>query len=204
MSITTIIGPMFSGKTTELLRLVKRQKFVKKNCLIIKHSLDTRYDNTNNNVEKSEIFRHITTHDGLCYNECDIIYLPDFNNNQIINDIIKKYKVVGIDEGFFFKDINFFCNKLANAGIYVIVSSIDSSYKQEIFPEIADLIATSEQVIKLTAICMVCQKQDASFTIRTNDSEEKIVVGGKEMYQCVCRSCLNLFNKSKKDANVFV
>ena len=197
MSITTIIGPMFSGKTTELIRLVKREMLAKKECLIIKHSIDNRFDNNVSNA-KNKVTHHITTHSGLSYHECDIIYLSDFNNKQIIETIKKKYDVVGIDEGFFFKGINNFCNKLANNGILVLVSTLEGSYKQEIFSEIADLVASSEKVIKLTAVCMKCQQNDASFTIRIIDSDEKFLVGGEEIYQCVCRSCLNQFKKSKK------
>ncbi len=194
MSITTIIGPMFSGKTTELIRLIRREKLIKKNkCLVIKHVNDIRYDEKNTNM-----FNHITTHDGESYDECDFINLSNFTDDKIVDDIINKYNVVGIDEGFFFKDINFFCNKLADAGVSVIVSSIDSSYQQEIFSEVADLIAMSERIIKLSAICMICEERDASFTIRISDSKEKFLVGGKDLYRCVCRQCLNIFKKNRQ------
>jgi thymidine kinase len=199
MSITTIIGPMFSGKTTELIRLIKREKLAKKKCLVIKHFIDNRFDIIKNS-EEDGVPNHITTHDKICYCDCDIIYLSDLHDKTIIDNIIKNYAVVGIDEGFFFRNINIFCNKLADAGIVVIVSTLDSSYKQEIFSEIADLIATSEKIVKLGAVCMICQNQDASFTIRTIDSNEKILVGGEEAYKCVCRQCLNIYKNQKEIA----
>ena len=103
------------------------------------------------------------------------------------------------DGWFFFKGINNFCNKLANNDIIVIVSTLDTSYKQEIFPEIGNLIGSSEKLIKLTAVCMRCksnEKHDASFTIRTIEYDEAILVGGSDIYQSVCRKCLFEFRKN--------
>ena len=181
MSIKVIIGPMFSGKTTELVRLIDRQRISGKRCLIIKNSNDTRYDQSNSNI--------IRTHAETGYHKCDILHTNDLDNT-FFNNIKKKYDAIGIDEGFMFKNIASFSNKLANAGIDVIVSSIDSSYQQKLFPNIGELLSISEQIIKLSGICMKCRKSDAYFTIRTIESEEEILVGGSEMYQCVCRTCL--------------
>ncbi len=88
---------------------------------------------------------------------------------------------------FFLTMLQFFCNELANNNIEVIVSTIDSSFKQEIFQEIGKLIAISENVIKLKAVCMKCKINDASFTIRTVDNDNEILVGGSDIYQSVCR-----------------
>lgn len=192
MSITTIIGPMFSGKTTEFIRLIKRKQISGKNCLIIKNSIDVRYDNGENNNN------HITTHDGQRYQNCDIIYQKTLKDEILINTISNKYNVVGIEEGFFFTGLSYFCNELANRGIDVIVATIDSSFKQELFKEVGDLIAISENVIKLNAICMRCGEDNASFTIRTIESDELILVGANDIYQSVCRKCLNKF-KNKSD-----
>lgn len=172
MSITTIIGPMFSGKTTEFIRLIDRQRLSGKKCLIIKHSIDDRFTNNNN----------IITHNDFNYDKCDIIYTNELNYYE-------GYDVIGIDEGFFFKNISNYCNEMANNGIYIIVASIDSSYKQELFPEIGKLIATSDIVIKLDSICMQCGTS-AAFSIRIINNNEDIIVGGKEAYQSVCRKCL--------------
>lgn len=188
MSITTIIGPMFSGKTTELIRLIDRQRVANKKCLIIKHSGDTRFDK--NNDPDFDLY-HITTHNEIKYTKCDIVYLSSLENNEIVDKIKKKYDVVGVDEGFFFKGINDFCNELADHGITIYVSSLDTSYKQVIFPEIAKLIGSSEKIKKLKAICMSCQSENGVFTIRTIDSDVEIIVGGTEMYQSVCRKCLH-------------
>ncbi|XWV25289.1 mg356 protein [Tupanvirus deep ocean] len=200
MSITTIVGPMFSGKTTELIRLIDRQRIAGKKCLIIKHSMDDRFDDVVSTTNKGTGIYHVTTHSEICYYKCDIKYLSDVNDIRVFNFIKEKYDVVGVEEGFFFKGIHNFCNMLADNGIVVIISTLDTSFKQEIFPEIGDLMGSSEKLIKLTAVCMRCrsnEKRDASFTIRTIDSDEAILVGGSDIYQSVCRECLNEFIKNK-------
>ncbi|BCS83012.1 thymidine kinase [Cotonvirus japonicus] len=188
MSITTIIGPMFSGKTTEFIRLIERKKIAGKKCLIIKHFCDTRFNKI------GETNSHVTTHSNIIYKKCDIMYLQslsDTDNTESINMIKKIYDVIGIEEGFFFEGLANFANELANNNIEVIVSTIDSSYKQELFPEIGKLISLSEIIIKLNAVCMMCKNSDAHFTIRTVDNDEEILVGGTDKYKSVCRKCLN-------------
>lgn len=196
MSITTIIGPMFSGKTSELIRLIDRKRIAKKNCLIIRHTGDNRFEYADN------LSKHITTHNEFKYQKCDIIYLSDFSEDSLLSTICSKYQVVGIDEGFFFKGINNFCNALAYRGICVIVASLESSYQQNLFTEIGELIATSEIVIKLTAVCMMCENTEASFTIRTIESDKEILVGSNDIYQAVCRKCLHEFRKKSKENNI--
>ena len=177
MSITTIIGPMFSGKTTELLRLIDRKRIAGKKCVIIKHIDDTRY------VVKD--VKNIVTHSEIKYAKCDI-----FNLLKLDEIDFSEYEVIGIDEGFFFQDLTRFCNVMANNGHEMIIATLDSDYKQEIFPEIGSLIACSEVVVKLHGVCMICKTNDASFTIRIVDSDKHILVGGQDKYKCVCRKCM--------------
>ena len=193
MSITTIIGPMFSGKTSELIRLIDRKRIAGKKCLIIKHTQDTRFDNDITDQccrDNSLCSKHVTTYSEIKYHKCDIDYLSEVNNHRAAIYIKYGYQVIGIEEGFFFSGITEFCNELANNGIEIIVATLESSYKQELFPEIGSLIANSEYVIKLTAICIRCKDREASFNIRIVDSDKEILVGGMDMYQCVCRKCL--------------
>lgn len=188
MSITAIIGSMFCGKTSELIRLIDRKRIAGKKCLIIKHAKDNRFDGPEfNGIAGTQ---HVTTHSDIRYCKCDIIYRSDFTDDEFTKSICEKYEAVGIDEGFFFKGLANFCNTLANNGIDVIVATLDSSYKQELFPEVGDLLAKTENIIKLKAVCMRCKQAEASFTIRTVESNEEILVGGAEMYECVCRPCL--------------
>lgn len=197
MSITTIIGPMFSGKTTELIRLLDRKRIAGKSCLIIKHTRDDRFDSNNESGDSYPNIYHVTTHSEICYQKCDIIYLSELNDPNLKSLILKKYNVVGIEEGFFFKGICQFCNLLANNNIEVIVSTLESSYKQELFVEIGNLIAISENVIKLLAVCMHCKNKEAAFTIRIFDCDEEFLVGGADKYNSVCRKCLNKFKNQK-------
>lgn len=186
MSITTIVGPMFSGKTTELIRLIDRHRISGKKCIIIKHVIDTRYDTDDSKNKKSY---KIITHSEICYHKCPIIQTETLDED-LKKALIESYDVVGIDEGFFFKGICQFSNGLANSGINVIVSTINTSYKQELFKEIGELMSCSEKVIQLSAICMDCKDSDAVFTVRTVDNESDILVGGVDIYKAVCRRCL--------------
>jgi thymidine kinase len=191
MSITLIIGPMFSGKTSELIRLIDRKWIAGKKCLIIKNTKDDRYDNDNNDIN------HITTHNKIRYQKCDIVYTTDLASQTLSESIKQKnYDIVAIDEGHFFKDLAIFCTTLANDNVDIIVSALDGSYKQELFGEVANLIPHAEIIVKLHAVCMRCKQSDASFTIRTCNSTEQILVGGADIYQSVCRSCLSAFQIS--------
>lgn len=191
MSITLIIGPMFSGKTSELIRLVDRKRIAGKRCLIIKHTTDKRYDNLGN-------IENIMTHSQISYSKTDIVKLSELSN-ELSNRIIveKSYDLVAIEEGHFFSDINIFCNNLANNGIDIIVSAIDSSFRQEMFKNIGELIANAETVMKLSAICMSCKQSDAHFNIRTIESDADILVGGADIYKSVCRVCMNRLKKTE-------
>jgi thymidine kinase len=191
MSITLIIGPMFSGKTSEVIRLIDRDVIAGKRCVIIKHEKDNRFDAKNGTTQ------HLTSHNNHCYTGCPVIYFNELSVD-LLEELIKKYDTVAIEEGHFFRDIDSFCIELANSGLNVIVSALDSSFKQKLFPEIGELIANAERVIKLDAICMRC-KGSASFNIRTIESDEDILVGGTDIYQSVCRKCMLAFRLSKID-----
>lgn len=193
MSITTIVGPMFSGKTTELIRLIDRNVVSKKRCVIIKNLIDNRFDNLDIVCKKTDNNNHVTTHCELTYYKCKVVYLSSLADPDLIQLFTTNYDVVGIDEGFFFEGVVNFCNELANRNVEVIISTLDTDYKQKMFPCVGELMAFSEKVIKLNGICMVCNTDNANFTVRTVKSDKKILVGGKEMYMCVCRKCLKQY-----------
>lgn len=191
MPITLIIGPMFSGKTSELIRLVDRKRIAGKKCIIVKHVKDNRCNIDNDTSCEKRLVPLVITHSNYHYNQCDIVYVENLDN-QLTNDLIEqKYDVIGIEEGHFFPGLKKFCSVLANNNTDVIVSALDSSFEQKLFIEVGQLIANAENVIKLNAICMICNNADASFTIRTIDSNEQILVGGIDIYKSVCRTCLN-------------
>ena len=105
-----------------------------------------------------------------------------------VEHLIPSYDVIGIDEGHFFQDIVEFCEKVANQGKIVIVSSLQGNFQRGDFPAIIRLIPKCEKIKKLTAICKLC-KQSASFTFRTGSNTAVYMVGGSEIYMPLCRQC---------------
>lgn len=172
--ITLIIGCMFSGKTSELLRLIKKYKISDKKSVLIKYNNDNRYSTT-------EIMDHSK----------QLSLKAEFSTNKlsdIENQILDEFEVIGIDEGQFFEDIHI-VNNWANMGKIIIISALDSDYKSNPFKNITDLIAKAEKIEKLTAICFCCKNDNATFTIKLNDNENLIEIGGFELYKPVCRNC---------------
>ncbi|QQG31553.1 Thymidine kinase [Swinepox virus] len=169
--IHLILGPMFSGKSTELIRLVNRYQIATYNCKVIKYSKDNRYGND-----------AVYTHDKCYISAVSTDSL--FDIKYTLDDV----DIVGIDEGQFFNDIVEFCEYMANKGKIVIVAALDGTYERKPFGNILNLIPLSEKVTKLNAICMICHR-DASFSKRLSDEKEIELIGGKEKYLSVCRSC---------------
>lgn len=170
---------MFSGKSTELLRRIRRYTIAKRNCIVLKYHNDTRYE-----VEK------VSTHDKIVWNAVPCAVL------EKVKDIAMKYDVIGIDEGQFFPDVVSFCEFMANAGKVVIVAALDGTFQRKPFGSILELIPMAEDVTKLTAVCVMCQGS-ASFSKRIGDEKEIELIGGEDKYIAVCRSCYNIpFKKS--------
>lgn len=175
--IQVILGPMFSGKTTELMRRLKRYQFANHKVLIVKYQKDTRYDKGAN----------IATHDDQKMSAVSCLSLSFLLESDTCIDI-NNYSVIGIDEGQFFPDTVSFTERMANEGKTVIVAALDGSYQRTGFGDILNLIPLSESVIKLTAVCMMCF-DEASFTKRIGNEKELEVIGGAEKYMAVCRRC---------------
>ena len=173
-SVKIIIGSMFSGKSTEVIRLIDRYKLLKKNVLAINHTLDDRYDKnkivTHNKVKKD------------CLSVSEL--MPLLNTVDYI-----KSDVVVIEEAQFFKDLFKFVVKSSDENNkIVVVAGLDGNYKREPFGDILNLIPYAESVIKLHALCMKCgDGTKASFTKRINKDNEEILIGSTEEYVPVCR-----------------
>jgi len=167
-----IFGPMFSGKSTELIRRLKRYQVAQYNVLIVKYAKDVRYDEGG-----------IATHCGQT--------LPALSAN-VLEELTSKtddYDVIGIDEGQFFSDVVDWCETMANKGKIVLVAALDGTFQRKPFSDILNLVPLAEEVTKLSAVCMNCF-QDASFSKRiTGDGETVEVIGGADKYMAVCRSC---------------
>lgn len=153
MSIHLILGPMFSGKTTELLRLARRNELARMKVVYVKHHLDAK--------------RHATqlqTHDGDTTDREVLIvnYLA-----KIFDQLAdKRVDVICIDEGQFFQDLSFVVKLLASDhGKHVIIAALNGTYKQQIFPSVANILPSADKVDWLTAVCFNCDKE-AAFTHR--------------------------------------
>eukprot|EP00048_Salpingoeca_helianthica_P017586 m.238016 g.238016 ORF g.238016 m.238016 type:complete len:215 (-) comp21530_c0_seq1:292-936(-) len=170
-SIEVIFGPMFSGKTTELLRRIRRFSLAQRTCLVVKYSKDTRYSQEG-----------VSTHDRQVSEAVACSRLSE------VQELAMKYGVIGIDEGQFFPDVVPFCETLANAGKSVIVAALDGTFQRKPFGSVLELIPLAESVVKLSAVCMLCYA-DAPFSKRLGTETEIEVIGGADKYVAVCREC---------------
>ncbi len=170
--IEVICGSMFSGKTEELIRRLKRAKIANLKVEIFKPSFDVRYDSVN-----------VVSHDA------NTITSTPVENSQTILLLAQDVDVVGIDEAHFFDtEIIEVCAALALRGIRVIVAGLDMDYKGKPFAPLAGLLATADFITKLHAICMVCGNI-ASMSYRKTEATERFLLGEKEVYEPRCRKC---------------
>ncbi len=171
-SIEVICGSMFSGKTEELIRRVRRAQYAKLQVEIFKPLLDNRYHPT-------EIISH----------DSNSIPSTPVDHSSAILQVGESTKVVGIDECQFFDDgLREVCNTLANRGIRVIVVGLDMDFKGRPFGPMPDLMAIAEHVTKIHAVCMRCGAS-ASYSYRIVKDNEKLLLGEKESYEPRCRTC---------------
>ncbi|BFU24901.1 thymidine kinase domain containing protein [Entamoeba histolytica HM-1:IMSS-B] len=171
-SIQLIIGPMFSGKTTELIRLIKRFRYSKKTTVVIKYSKDTRYGSEDEAI----------SHDKESWKA-----IPTMKLMPVLETALN-YEVIGIDEGQFFPDLIEFSEACASYGRLVIIAALDGTFQRKPFGQITDLIPLCESVKKLSAVCVNCGKK-AAFSLRTSSEESIEVIGGVDKYCAVCRKC---------------
>lgn len=173
--IEVICGSMFSGKTEELIRRLKRARIANLKVEIFKPAIDVRYDE-----EK------IVSHD-----ENAILSTP-IDNSQKILLLAQDVDVVGIDEAQFFDaEIANVCEELAVRGIRVIVAGLDMDYKGKPFGQMPNLLAIADYITKLHAICVVCGNI-ANISYRKSADEGQVVLGEKDKYEPRCRHCYHL------------
>ena len=179
--IEVICGSMFSGKTEELLRRVKRAKLAKQKIKIFKPKQDVRYSK-----------KKVTSHDN------NSIKSKPINSPSKILEIAEKFDVIGIDEAQFFDEsIVEVCNKLADSGKRVIVAGLDMDYMGKPFGPMPNLLAIAEYVTKVHAICTRSGKM-ASYTHRIAKSDKLILLGDTRKYEALSRK---EFIKMKKKSN---
>jgi thymidine kinase len=176
-SIEVICGSMFSGKTEELIRRMRRAQFAKQKVEIFKPAMDVRYSEEN-----------VVSHD-----QNSIPSTPVENSGNIIL-LSGDRDVVGIDEAQFFDDgLVDTCNKLANQGVRVIVAGLDMDFKGQPFGPIPQLCAIADDVTKVHAICVQCGKL-AGYSHRLVKNDKLVLLGEKDEYQPLCRQCYHAYN----------
>ena len=173
--IEVIVGSMFSGKTEELIRLLKRAQFAKQPIQVFKPRIDTRYSDD-----------HVASHDKSLIPSIAINHAA-----EIFRHLHADTKVIGIDEGQFFDDeLVDVANELADRGLRVIIAGLDMDWKGEPFDPMPALMAIAESVKKLSAICVVCGEA-ASRTQRLVMNSDEILVGHGDSYESRCRKCFD-------------
>jgi thymidine kinase len=171
--IEVICGPMFSGKSEELIRRLRRAMIARKHVQVFKPAIDTRYS-------ECEIVTHA---DARMRSE------PVNSSRQILATLDSRTQVIGIDESNFFgAEFVETANQLASAGTQVIVAGLDTDFMGRPFPPMPDLLATAESITKVLAICMRCGNP-AKHTQRLVESEDLILVGAEGSYEARCRQC---------------
>ncbi|HZE86079.1 MAG TPA: thymidine kinase [Puia sp.] len=170
--IEVICGSMFSGKTEELIRRLKRAKIANLKVEIFKPSMDTRFHEQN-----------IVSHDE------NAIQSTPVDNSQTILLLASGTDVVGIDEAQFFDDqLPEVCDQLAFRGIRVIVAGLDMDFKTKPFGQMPFLLAKADYITKLHAICVICGNI-ANYSYRRSGSGGQVLLGEKDVYEPRCRVC---------------
>ncbi|MDG1147056.1 MAG: thymidine kinase [Crocinitomicaceae bacterium] len=170
--IEVICGSMFSGKTEELIRRLRRAEFAKQNILLIKPKVDSRYHKEN-----------VVSHQG---NSFDAVCV---NNALEIPKIWTNEKIVAIDEAQFFDDtLVAVCTELASKGVRIILAGLDMDFKGIPFGPMPQLLCIAEYVSKVHAICVSCGNL-AQFSHRTVNVNEQVLLGAVEEYKPLCRAC---------------
>ena len=170
--IEVICGSMFSGKTEELIRRLRRAEIAKMNVIIIKPRLDDRYSS-----------RHVVSH-----NQSKLESIPVKDSSEIINQS-KDADVVGIDEAQFFDDnILDVCKTLAQNNKRIIVAGLDTDYRGLPFGPMPQLMCEADYLDKLRAICIQCGSP-ASYTQRLTKDSAQVVIGETDIYVARCRNC---------------
>jgi thymidine kinase len=170
--IEVICGCMFSGKTEELIRRLRRAQIAKQTVMIFKPRIDNRYSTS-----------HIVSH-----SEQSLISTVIDNPSEIM-DLGKDAQVIGVDEAQFFSpDLVDVCEKLADSGKRVLVAGLDQDYRGKPFAPVPELLSVAEYITKTLAICMVCGNP-ADRTQRITQQQELVVVGARDVYEARCRKC---------------
>ena len=173
--IEVIVGSMFSGKSEELIRRLRRAQIARLRVQIFKPVIDTRYGND-----------HIVSHSEMRIGSAAVQ-----SSQALLSQVAADTEVVGIDEGQYFDaDLPAVCDTLADQGKRVIVAGLDQDYLGKPFEPMPQLLAIAEYITKTLAICMVCGNP-ANHTQRLVVSEDRVLLGAQGTYEARCRRCFD-------------
>jgi len=176
-TIEVVTGSMFSGKTEELIRRMKRARIARQKTEIFKPAIDTRF----------------SAEDVVSHDENSIRSTPVENSSNILL-LSADVDVIGIDEAQFFdKHLVDVVVELANQGIRVIVAGLDMDFRGIPFGPMPGIMAVADFVTKVHAVCVRCGS-NAQFSYRTSEKEQVVLLGAKDIYEPLCRRCYNLAN----------
>ena len=171
--IEVITGSMFSGKSEELIRRLRRAKIARQKVQVFKPTIDARFSHD-----------HIVSHSEMRHESMTVE-----SGRELLERVERGTEVVGIDEGQFFdNDLVDVANELARRGLRVIIAGLDQDYTGRPWEPMPQLLAIAEYITKTHAICMRCG-QPANHSQRTFESEERVAVGAANMYEARCRRC---------------
>lgn len=179
MSLTMIIGPMFSGKTSEMIRRYHRDKIAGLKCVYYKSDIDTR--DTKNEIK---------SHSGI---KVEVIAIESFEEISW-----KDFDSIYIDEAQFIKDIDDAALHIRDEGKRVTIAALSTNYLREYYPEISVLAMNADEVVLLKAVCHTCHKDNAIYSFRLNSEEKSnILIGDINDYIPLCNDCFNNAEKNK-------
>ena len=171
--VEVIVGSMFSGKSEELIRRLRRAQIARQKVQVFKPKIDDRYS-----------IEQIASHSGMTH-----VSNPVMTAKELMAQIEAETQVVGIDEGQFFDaEIVSAVNELANSGKRVIVAGLDQDYTGKPFEPMPQLLSIAEFITKTHAICVKCGAT-ANYSQRTSDSTAQVEVGASDKYEARCRKC---------------
>ncbi len=171
--IEVIAGAMFSGKSEELIRRLRRAKIARQKVQVFKPDIDSRFSND-----------HIVSHSDIRHESSNVRTVV-----ELLERLEPDTEVVGIDEGQFFdNELVEAANSLAKRGVRVIIAGLDQDYTGKPWEPMPQLLAIAEYITKTHAICMKCG-QPANYSQRIFESEERVAVGAAGMYEARCRRC---------------
>lgn len=183
--IELVTGSMFSGKTEELLRRLRRATFAHQKVILFKPAMDNRYSET-----------EVVSHDSNSLSA--VVVYDSLELLQLSNDA----QVIGVDEAQFFDDsLVDVCQKLANKGKRIIIAGLDMDFRGEPFGIMPKLMAIAEFVDKVHAICVRCGRL-AQYSHRTTKSSDLVLLGEKDRYEPLCRRCYQMFNENDESEHL--